>query len=300
MTGRRLAITAAALLHLFAFSLHAQVTQQALVQPTPQTRQQLTKALQESREKKDLHGEALTLLQLGIVEVGLGNVDGARSNLAEAVKKMRAQNDPLGAWLGLNLLSQIEVALGRPAEAVSHLEKAFTVINEAKASTALLNLKTFTALGAVSGFPPQMVQMLDGPNAGMMKTMLLQYSIEPMTHDLYGSVLTQVGQFEKAEAELKAAVAGSVHSQGMYDFSIEGHWGDLRFRQQRYDEARTHYKKALDAASKMPQVPMAEQQIKAGIYDRLARLETMTGHPEEAKRWSEKARELGKNRPQGR
>lgn len=300
MTSRWNALAAAVLLSLFAFSLDAQITQQTLTQPTPQTRQQLTKALQESREKRDLHGEAVTLLQLGMVEAGLGNADGARSNLTEAARKMRAQNDPLGTWLALIFVSQIEVALGRSAEAIPHLEKAFTVLDEAKVSTAPLTFKTFMAFSSVSGFPPQMVQMLEGPDAAMMKPMMLQYFFEPMTHDLYGSVLTQAGKLEKAEAELKAAAAGSLYSQGMYDFSIEGHWGDLRLRQQRYDEARAHYMKALNASSKVAVIPMADQQIKTSIYDRLARLETMTGHPEEAKRWSEKARDLGKNRTERR
>lgn len=295
MTGRRIAIAAAVLLQLFAFALDAQVKPQVLTPPTAETRQQLTKALQEYRAKKDPHGEALTLLQLGIAEAGLGNVDGARSDLLEAVPKMRAQNDPIGAWLALMTVSQLEIVLGRPSEAVPHLEKAFTVINEAKASTAPFNLKTFSS---VSGFSFQVPQGLDESTAAAIKPLVIQYSLEPMTHDLYGSVLTQLGHLEKAEAELKAAAAGSVYSQGMYDFSIESHFGDLRFRQQRYDEARAHYAKALDASSKMPQHPMIDQQIKAGIYDRLARLETITGHPQEAKRWSEKARELGKSRAQ--
>jgi tetratricopeptide (TPR) repeat protein len=296
MTSGRIAIAAAVLLHLYAFSLDAQITQQTLVQPTPQTRQQLTKALQEYREKMDRHGEALTLLQLGLTEAGLGNVTGARSNLAEAVGKMRAQNDPLGAWLALIVLSQIEVALARPAEAIPHIEKAFTVLNEAKDSTTPVTLKTFLAFGSASGFPPETLQALDEPGAGKMRSLMIQYSFEPMTHDLYGSVLTQLGQLEKAEAELKAAAVGSIYSQGMYDFSIESHFGDLRSRQQRYDEARTHYMKALNASSKTAMLPMGgDEQIKLGIYDRLARLETSTGHPEEAKRWSQKARELVKN-----
>jgi len=294
MTRRRIAIAAAALLHLFAFSLDAQVTQQTLRQPTPQTKQQLTKALQEYREKKDLHGEAVTLLQLGITEAGLGNIDGARSNLAESVSKMRAQNDTVGAWLALIVLSQLEVALGRLNEAIVHIEKAFKVIDEAKVSTAPLSLKTFMAFGSAFGLPPQMFQMADD-GAALMKTVMLQNFLEPMTHDLYGSMLTQAGQLEKAEAELKAAAAGLAYSRGMYDFSTETHWGDLRFRQQRYDEARAHYQKALNSSSQTMLIQMGgDQQIKAGIYDRLARLETITGHPEEAKRWSEKARELKK------
>jgi tetratricopeptide (TPR) repeat protein len=299
MKGRRIAI-ATAVLYLFTFSVGAQTPQQTLIQPSPKARQQLTKALQDYREKKDRHGEALTLLQLGITEAGLGNVSGARSNIAEAVDKMRAQNDLVGAWLALLVLSQFEVAVGRPAEAIPHIERAFTVLNEAKVSTAPFTLKTFMAF-ASTAFPPEMAQLLNDPNAGILKSMLIQYSFEPMTHDLYGSVLTQVGKLEKAEAELKAAVAGSIYSQGMYDFAIESHFGDLRFRQQRYDEARTHYVKALNSSSKTAMMLMGDQQmIQAGIYDRLVRLETITGHPEEAKRWSENARELGKKRPEGR
>ncbi|HEX7678003.1 MAG TPA: tetratricopeptide repeat protein [Thermoanaerobaculia bacterium] len=295
MTSRLIAIAAAVLLHLFAVSLAGQTAQQTLSQPTPQTRQRLTKALQDYREKQDLHGEALTLLQLGIAEAGLGDIDGARSNLTEAVKKMRAQNDSIGAWLALISVSQLEVALRHFSDATPHLEKALTVLNEAKASTAPFNLDTFKAFGAASGFSLQLPQGVDESVVAAMKPLLIQFSLEPVTHDLYGSVLTQVGQFEKAEAELKAAAAGSIYSQGMYDFSIESHFGDLRVRQQRYDEARAHYVKALNASSKTAQSPMGGQQITADIYGRLARLETVTGHPEEAKRWSEKARDLAKS-----
>lgn len=300
MRGRRTVLATVVLLHLFSVSLDAQVSLQTLSLPTPQTRQQLTKELQAYRAKKDVHGEALTLLQLGIAEAGLGNVEGARSNLLETVRKMRAQNDPVGTWLALIMVSQLEVALGRPAEAIPHLEKASSAINEAKVATAPFSLKTLMAFGSVSGLSPQMFESLDESSAAAMKPIILQYSLEPMTHDLYGSALTQVGQLEKAEAELKAAAAGAIYAQGMYDFSIESHFGDLRFRQQRYDEARAHYMKALNASSKTAQIPMSDQLIKAGIYDRLARLETITGHPEEAKRWSDKARHLGKSRAENR
>jgi hypothetical protein len=145
-----------------------------------------------------------------------------------------------------------------------------------------------------------MSQMLEGPNAGAIKSMMIQYSLEPMTHDLYGSVLTEAGRLEKAEVELKAAAGGAIYAQGMYDFSIESHFGDLRYRQQRYDEARTHYVKALNASSTAAtMLPTGGgQQIQAGLYDRLVRLETATGHPEDAKRWSQKARELGRKRPE--
>jgi tetratricopeptide (TPR) repeat protein len=300
MTRRRIAITA--MLLLFAFSLDAQITQQTLIQPTPQTAQHLTKVLEEYREKKDARGEALTLLQLGIAEAGLGNVSGARSHLADAAGKMRAQNDPLGAWFALITLSQIESALSRPTEAIAHVEKALAVLNEAKVSTTPFSVKTLLAFGSVSGFPPEMLQMFDDPGAGKLRSMMIQFSCEPMTHDQYGSLLTQAGQLEKAETELKAAAAGAIYSQGMYDFSIESHFGDLFFRKQQYDDARAHYMKALNASSKTSSMlpTGGEQLITAGIYERLARLETTTGHPEEAKRWSEKMRALGRKRTDSR
>ena len=144
-----------------------------------------------------------------------------------------------------------------------------------------------------------MFQMPEG-SEGMMKMVMLQNMLEPLTHDLYGSVLTEAGQFEKAEAELKAAGAGMAFSRGMYDFSIEVHWGDLRFLQKRYDEARTHYQKALNSSSQPMVIQLGGQPIKAAIYDRLTRLETITGHPEEAKRWAEKARGLNTDRAEKR
>ncbi len=297
MKRRRFTIAATVLVCLFAVSLDAQVPSPTLLQPTPESRKQLTKALQEYREKKDRPGEALALLQLGMTEAGLGNVSGARSNLAEAAGKMRAQNDFAGAWIALITLSQIEAAMGRLAEAIPHIERAFTVLDEAKASTAPFTLKTLMALGSISGLPTETAELLNDSNAGMVKLLMIQHSFEPMTHDLYGSVLTQAGQLEKAEAELKAAVAGAKMSQGMYDFSIESHLGDLRVRQKRYDEARTHYRKALSSSSTATMISMGGQPIQAGIYDRLVHLETITGHPEEAKRWSEEARRLAKKRP---
>jgi tetratricopeptide (TPR) repeat protein len=286
MTRRRIAIAAAVL--LFALALHAQI------KATPQARQQLAKTLQEYRDKKDLHGEALTLLQLGVADTGLGNVESAQNNFLEAAKKMRTQDDFIGEWMALTSVSQIEVALGRASAAVPHLERALVVINDAKTSTAPFKMDTFTALSSLGGVSVQLPPGVNESTLAMMKPFLIQYSLEPATHDLYGGVLTQVGQFEKAETELKAAATASSLTQGMYDFSVESHFGDLRFRQQRYDEARANYVKALNAPSVAAMSPAADQQIKASIYDRLARLETVTGHPEEAKRWAEKARELRK------
>ena len=94
---------------------------------------------------------------------------------------------------------------------------------------------------------------------------------------------------------MKAAAADSIYSQGMYDFSIDSHFGDLYFRQERYDDARAHYITAQNATSQAALPAAADRQIKAGIDDRLGRLEEITHHPEEAKRWSQMAAVLGRN-----
>ncbi len=216
---------------------------------------QLREALREYRERNDLRGEALTLLRLGVAEADLGSADNARSNLTDAAKKMRAQNDVLGTWMAHFALTHVENAVGRPREAIAQIEQALAVIdNESNAE--------------------------------------LRSHLQPITHDLYGSLLTQTGQLEKAEEELDKASAGS---KGRYDFSIAAHFGDLRFRQQRYDEARVHYQTAVNGfADGSPVLLLDRQTVMAGIYDRLTQLEFITGHPERARFWNDKALEIAR------
>ena len=296
-----IAYVAILLLSIIALPLAAQSLQSRIATVSPalingqaaEAKRQLTKALQEYREKKDVHSEAITLLFLGLTEMALHNVDGARSNLEDAAKTMRAQDDAIGTWIALIVMSQLDQALGRSPQALADLEEAFAVINRAKASNAPFTLKTFLALLPDSALPPGMKEMLE-PNAQMMKPMILEYFLEPITHNLYGSVLTEAGQLEKAEAELNAAVEESKFFQGMYDFSIAAHFGDLRYHQQRYDEARTQYQKALSGSMQSPMNPVGDQWIRVSIYDRLARLETITGHVDEAMKWSDKSLEIAR------
>ena len=186
MRKRHHVIVAAVLLNLFALSLGAQ-TPQVIIQPTTQTKQELTKALREFRDKNDRQGEAVTLLQLGMTVAGLGDVAGARSNLTEAVEKMRAQNDFVGTWMALMTLGQLELLLGRSSEAVSYLESALTVLSDAKSSTAPFRIKTVMAVGSAAGFSAEMFQTLDDAQSGMLKLQAILFSYEPMTHDLNGS-----------------------------------------------------------------------------------------------------------------
>lgn len=263
----------------------------AIVQRPAQTKEELTRKLETARNTKDAHGEALALLMLGLTELALNNPDGARTNLLESAKKMEAQNDAIGQWMAMVVVAQLEQALGNTEQALASMEKTFAVLNAAMTSTAPFTLKTLLALAAGSGLPPGALDMM-AESADLMKPMILQYFLEPVTHDLYGSMLTEAGQFEKAEAELNAAAAGSQYFQGMYDFSIAAHFGDLRYKQGRYDEARAQYEKALSGSLQTPMNPLGDQWIRLSIYDRLARLEASTAHLDAAMGWNDKSLEI--------
>lgn len=288
--SRRLTTAAALLFQLLATMLAAQ-------QPA-QTREQLAKALQEYRKKNDLRGEAVTLIYLGIAESGLNNVDAARRDLTEAARKMSAQNDAVGAWLAFFTLSELEEASNRTTEAIGYVEKALAVISDAQSSTAPFSLETLFTLWD-SGLPRSMLDFYK-PFAGWMKPWILEGMLEPITRDRYGSLLMDTGQLEKAEAELTRAADCMKSSAVKYD-AIEAHLGDLRFRQKRYDEARAHYQNGLDASAQTSMNPTGDPLNELWFYDRLAHVETSAGHPEEAKRWNDKALEIARSssmRPQ--
>ncbi len=302
MNTVRAGCVTALLLSLFAQPLFAQQipggltgspVATAIVQRPEQTKAELTRTLETARKEKDPHGEAIALLMLGLTELALNNPDGSRVNLEESAKKMEAQNDVIGQWMATLVLAQLEQALGNTQQALTSMEKTLDILSAGKASTAPFTLKTMIALasGEGSGLPPGALEMMKD-SADLMKTMILQYCLEPVTHDLYGSMLTEAGQFEKAEEALNAAAAGSQYFQGLYDFSIAAHFGDLRYKQGRYDEARTQYQKALSGSLQTPMNPLGDQWIRLSIYDRLARLEASTGHLDDAMGWNDKSLEI--------
>ncbi|HET8775625.1 MAG TPA: CHAT domain-containing protein [Thermoanaerobaculia bacterium] len=211
-------------------------------------------AQERDREKKDLRGEAIELLRLGVAEADRGNVDSARKNLTDAAKKLSALHNALEAWSAYFALSHVENAMGRPKEAIAQIEKALAVTD------------------------------------GMPRA--LQEHTQPITRDLYGSLLTQTGQLERAEEELNRASAGS---KGQYDFTIAAHFGDLRFRQRRYDEARQHYQRAVrEFAAGSPVLLLDRQTVLAGVYDRLFQVEIIAGHRERAGHWYAKTMEIAR------
>ena len=260
----------------------------------------LTKALEGIRQLKDVHGEGATLILLGMVEIGTNNIDTGRAYIEEAVTKLRAGNDAFGAWMALLVQSQMERALGRFPAAMTSIESALAVLNEAKTSDAPFTLATLVTMAQSSGGGPevqaqlQILPMLES-QGDLLKPMMIGYFAEPITHDMYGSLLTDVGQFGKAEAELNAAAAGAQFFGGMYDFSLAAHFGDLRYRQKRYDEARAQYQKALNGSLQTPLNPLGDHWVRVVIYDRLANIEMIEGRIDEALRWNDKSVEISRS-----
>jgi CHAT domain-containing protein len=284
VTHQRITIAAALLFQFLAATLMAQ-------QPA-QTREQLTKTLEEYRKKNDLRGEAITLLYLGIAESGVDNADAARTNLTEAAKKMSAQNDVVGAWLAFFTLSELEETSRRPTEAIRYVEKALSVIDDAKASTAPFSLETLFTLWD-SGLPRSMLGFYESW-AEWMKPRVLEGMLEPVTRDSYGSLLMDLGQLEQAEAQFNKAADLLQDSPVKYE-PREARFGDLRFRQKRYDEARAHYLKGLESSSQASMNPTGDPWTEAWFYERLARVEAIAGRPEEAQRWTDKMLELARS-----
>ena len=191
---RPIATVAALLFQLLAVTLAAQ-------QPDPaRTIPQLREALEEYRETNDLRGEAVTLLYLGIAESERRNADAARRNLTEAAGKMSAQNDVVGAWLAFFTLSELEEAGNRTAEAIVYVEKALSVIDDAKVSTAPFSPETVFTLWD-SGLPRSMLDIYQ-PFAGWVKPMILEGMLEPITRDSYGSLLMEIGELHAKESSM--------------------------------------------------------------------------------------------------
>ena len=301
MTNRRI-VHVALLLAVFALPLAAEgpwdriaVAGPALTNGRPlEAKGQLVQALQEFRELKDGHGEAATLLLLGITEVSLDNIDAARTTLEEATQKLRDMNDALGAWMGLLTLSRLEKGMGRWTSALADQDEALSIIINAKTSTVPFTIDTFLAVGPAAGMPTHGFSLTPG-QAEFLKPILLQYFAEPLTHDGYASLLIEVGQYERAEEELNAAVSGAGPFLSMYDSVFAAHLGDLRFRKGRFDEARVQYQKALGGSLRVPLSFGGEQSIRLGIYNRLAELEIATGHGDEALGWNAKVLEIARD-----
>jgi len=247
------------------------------------------KALQEFRAKANGPGEGVTLILLATAEIHLDNASVARAHLHSASRIFRERKDAVGIWLALAALAQLERATGHYGAALASQDEAQRVIETAMNAEESLSLKSFDLMAAAFGLPG--IDLAGAPpGAGLfLQAFLLPGMARPVTHDAYAGILIEVGQYERAEKELRAAVTAAGPIAAQYQYSIAAHLGELRYRQRRFAEARGHYEKALQGSLRMPFNPLGEQWIKVGIYGRLAELNAAENRFDEALAWNDRA-----------
>ncbi|HYC58644.1 MAG TPA: CHAT domain-containing protein [Thermoanaerobaculia bacterium] len=246
-------------------------------------------ALAEYREEKNLTGEAVTLMLMAIAERHRSLDDAARSHLQNALHIVRERKDAIGTWLALLHLAQMERSRGNYGAALNWQDEAQSVIEKAEASDSPLMLATFELMATALGLPS--MDWSGGPTGAgeYLQAIALEAIVKPLTQNSHAGILIEVGQYDRAEKALSAVLAGPALFSGGYQASVAAHFGELRYRQRRFAEARVHYEKALHGSPRMPLNPLNEQWIKAGIHSRLAELEIAQNHIGEALAWNDKS-----------
>ncbi|HET8798541.1 MAG TPA: tetratricopeptide repeat protein, partial [Thermoanaerobaculia bacterium] len=246
-------------------------------------------ALEGFRAAADRRGEAVTLILLATVEVNLDNVPVARDHLRNASSMFRERKDIVGIWLALTSLAQLERATGHYGAALASQDEAQRVIETAINADEAVSLEAFNLMASAFGLPG--FDLTGAPTGAdlYLRAFVLPGVARPLTHHGYAGILIEVGQYERAEKELHAALATAGPFAEHYQYAVAAHFGELRYRQRRFAEARAYYEQAVQGSLRMPLNPLCEQWIKVGIYGRLAELDAAENRIDEAFAWNDRA-----------
>jgi CHAT domain-containing protein/Tfp pilus assembly protein PilF len=234
--------------------------------------------------------EAAAWLLLGICDSTLKDPDPSRTDLHQAAAKFEAVGDEFGGWFTLGTLAALETEQGHFPDAIAAYEQALERLRAAADPKSRFSLETLKVLAPVFGMPVESLgQIVAVPE--IAKPILLQFA-GVMSHDGYGHVLVESGQFDKAEEQLQQAVSASAIFGGLFDSSIQVHLGDLRRGQWRLDEARACYLKALEAVKIFPAIGLRESWIEVDLLGHLADLDGLSGKLDDALAWNDRALKL--------
>jgi tetratricopeptide (TPR) repeat protein len=236
----------------------------------------LREALAAAERAGDLHGQAASHLFLGMATLGQQNIPAAREHFGCGAKLFTAAGDRFGAWIALWMLGELEENEARLDAALIHLDGSLAVLRDAAFTGS--SLASFRSFAAVLGVPAQAFDKL-GLAPEILGPMMAPFA-ELISIDSRGGTLVELGRLEEAEAELSRAAEISGLLGGLLDSSVAAHVGDLRRRQGRLEEARENYHKALGGVGTLPSFQRVWTEI--GILDRLADIELITGHLDEA------------------
>lgn len=249
-------------------------------------REQLLKARDVFAARKDPAGEALAWLLLGVTDTALENGVAARSEIETATEKFVALGDHFSAAVGLIALATFDKSEDRLTDAMATYERALAMLRRAAEPDSRFSLDTLKAIGPTSGMSFEML----GPMASfpeMLKPIALQ-AMEFMTRDAYAVTLMEAGELEKAETQLTQANSVMGPWAGFLNITVDAHFGDLRRRQWRLDEARESYLKAL-RGSDIVRVFTGSSDEELSVLGKLAELELLAGRVEEALAWNDRA-----------
>ncbi|HEV8433876.1 MAG TPA: CHAT domain-containing protein [Thermoanaerobaculia bacterium] len=252
------------------------------------------KVLVEARDAYAASGnqasEATAWLLLGMCDSTLKDPETSRADLHQAAARFAAGGDEFGGWLTLWTLAELETAEGHFPDAIAAHTQALERLRAAADPKSRFSLDTLKVLAPVFGMPPESLgQIAAVPE--IAKPILLQFA-SVMSHDGYGRVLVESGQFDKAEEQLQQAVSASAIFGGLFDSSIQVHIGDMRRGQWRFDEARASYLKALEGVKLFPAVGFRESWIEVDLLGRLADLDGLSGKLDDALAWNDQALKL--------
>jgi CHAT domain-containing protein/Tfp pilus assembly protein PilF len=247
----------------------------------------LEKALAAYRAESDGAGEGITLVFLGITDIAANNSVDGRRHLEDGAAKLRKAGDAISAFIALWMLAELETGEGKLDASIARHESALEAIEEANRPGAPFTLDGFKLLAPAVGMDPAALGPLVS-NPEILKPILMTFA-ETILRDSFGHVLTEAGQLVRAETELQRAAAASRMFGGLFDTSIESHFGNLYRRQWKFEEARAHYRKALESIKPLPMIPMRDEWLHVRMLGKLAEIELLSGHVDEALAWNDKA-----------
>jgi len=256
-----------------------------------EAREQLLKARQTFRAQANAPGEAAAVLLLAATESGLHDLESARLGFEDASAKFLALNDPFIAWLSIRSLAELERNEGAWERSIAAHERGLALLQKAAEPQSPFSLDTLKVLGPVFGISAEMLGPLSSFPPAVVKPIILSL-VTVLARDGYAGTLIESGELEKADEQLMQASAASAMFGGLLDTPIATHLGELRERQWRLEEARENYLKALNAGPATRALGSGDAGAEVSVLAKLAKLELLCGHLDEALAWNDRALKL--------
>lgn len=253
--------------------------------------EQLMQARETFRAQQNAPGEAAAILLLAATDSSLHQLDAARLEFDDAAAKFVALQDPFTAWLSIRALAELERNEGAWERSIAAHEHGLALLQQAADPRSPFSFDSLKVLGPVFGMPVEMLGPLANLPPVIVKPMFLSF-VSVMAHDGFAGTLIDAGELEKADEQLTQANAAAAMFGGLFDGTIAKHVGALRERQWRLEEARENYLKALNAGEMTRALDGGDAGAEVSVLGKLAQLELLCGHLDEALAWNDRALKL--------